>query len=291
MQVEEKPTIDLKNLELLLKERFFYDQSFTLYGGVSGLYDLGPLGCGIQNNLLSEWQNDFVLRDKIFQVDCSILTPELVLKASGHLNKFSDIMVRDQKTKDSYRVDHLLKSEIENILKKSKDQELIDVLKKIENSQLNDLKEIDKVIEKFNIKSPKNNRLSEASQFNLMFKTEIGSHGNICFMRPETSQGIFLNFKRLYDFNQKKLPLIVAQIGKSFRNEINPKSGLIRQREFMMAEIEHFLDPVQKGSSYEKFSQVENLFVNILDEDSQLNSKFPLKIQLGEAIEKVFISY
>lgn len=272
----------------MLKERFFYDQSFNLYGGVSGLYDLGPLGCAIQNNLLSEWKNDFVLRDRILQVDCSILTPELVLKASGHLSKFSDIMVRDQMTNDSYRVDHLLKSEIENILKKSEDKDLVQVLAKIENSELTNLKEIDKVIQKFNIKSPKNNLLSEASPFNLMFKTEIGSHGNIGYMRPETAQGIFLNFKRLYDFNQRKLPLIVAQIGKSFRNEINPKSGLIRQREFLMAEIEHFLDPVQKCSSYEKFSQVENLFVNILDEESQLNSKFSLKIQLGEAIEKVF---
>ncbi|RNA12004.1 glycine--tRNA ligase [Brachionus plicatilis] len=289
LEVEQNLKTDSKHFELLLKERFFYDQSFTLYGGVSGLYDLGPLGCALQNNLLSQWQNHFILRDSVFQVDCSILTPEQVLKASGHLSKFSDIMVRDLKTNESYRVDHLLKSEIEKILKKSKDQELRQVLTMIENSQLIDLNKIDEVIQKFHVKSPKNNPLSAASPFNLMFKTEIGSHGNVGYMRPETAQGIFLNFKRLYDFNQKKLPLIVAQIGKSFRNEISPKSGLIRQREFLMAEIEHFVDPVQKNSNYKKFNRVENLCVNILDEHCQLNSKFLQKIKLREAIDKKII--
>lgn len=239
---------------------------------------------------MSEWRKDFVLREKIFEIECSILTPEQVLKASGHLSKFSDFMVRDLITNESYRVDHLLKSEIEKKLKKTNDHHLIQLLDKIQNSQLNDLNEIDAVIQKFDIKSPKNNQLSAASPFNLMFRTNIGSHGNIGYMRPETAQGIFMNFKRLYDFNQKKLPFSVAQIGKSFRNEISPKSGLIRQREFLMAEIEHFIDPVQKNSNYEKFRSVENFYVNILDEQSQLNSQYSQKIQLRDAIDKVFLN-
>ncbi|CAF0742537.1 unnamed protein product [Brachionus calyciflorus] len=285
--VEEPEKFDVDNFESLLKERFFYDQSFSAYGGVSGLFDLGPLGCSIQNNLINELKKHFVLRDRMLQVDCSILTPEIVLKASGHLAKFSDIMVKDTQTNEPYRVDHLLKSEIEKLTKTSKNNsEFNEILKKIENSQLIEINEIDEIIKKFNIKSPKNNVLSSASPFNLMFKTEIGSKGHTGFMRPETAQGIFLNFKRLYDFNQKKLPLIVAQIGKSFRNEISPKSGLIRQREFLMAEIEHFVDPEKKNQNYEKFNQVENFKVNILSEEAQLNSKSFRKISLKEAIDE-----
>ena len=106
-------------------------------------------------------------------------------------------------------------------------------------------------------------------------------------MRPETAQGIFLNFKRLYGFNQKKLPLIVAQVGKSFRNEINPKSGLIRQREFLMAEIEHFLDPNMKYVTYEKFKSVENLELSIYSSKVQLDLKGHQKMKLSHAVKEV----
>jgi glycyl-tRNA synthetase len=107
-------------------------------------------------------------------------------------------------------------------------------------------------------------------------------------LRPETSQGIFANFKKLLSFNQNKLPLIVAQVGKSFRNEITPKSGLIRQREFLMAEIEHFLDPELKYKPYEKFcGDAENTIVTILDEKAQLNSNKAIKIRLRDAVNLV----
>lgn len=221
------------------------------------------------------------------QIDCSILTPEQVLKASGHLAKFSDIMVRDTKTNEPYRVDHFLKIEIQKLITKNKKPDIENLLKKIENSQLTDLAEIDQVITKFDIKSPNGNTLSKASAFNLMFQTDIGAKGQKCFMRPETAQGIFMNFKKLYEFNQRKLPLAVAQIGKSFRNEISPKSGLIRQREFLMAEIEHFLDPALKYQPYDKFKLVEDIQVNIWDEDSQLNSNDFVRIKLKDAVEKV----
>lgn len=259
---------------------------------MSGLFDLGPLGCSIQNNLVDEWKKHFIINDRMLQVDCSILTPEIVFKASGHLAKFSDILVKDSKTNESYRVDHLLKSEIKKLIKKStKNQEelirLEEILKKIENSEITDLSEIDDIILNFNIKSPNNNKLTTASPFNLMFQTQIGSRGNKSFMRPETAQGIFLNFKRLYEFNQRKFPLIVAQIGKSFRNEISPKSGLLRQREFLMAEIEHFLDPALKFETYDRFKTVENLEINILAEHQQLNSQDHVKLGLRDAVDKV----
>jgi glycyl-tRNA synthetase len=113
-------------------------------------------------------------------------------------------------------------------------------------------------------------------------------------LRPETAQGIFVNFKRLIEFNQNKLPMIVAQVGKSFRNEINPKGGLLRQREFLMAEIEHFLSADSKYAPFDKFSSVENLEIYLLTKDDQLNSLQQAghansKIKLKEAIEKKII--
>ena len=106
-------------------------------------------------------------------------------------------------------------------------------------------------------------------------------------MRPETAQGIFLNFKTLYEFNQKRLPLIVAQIGKSFRNEISPKGGLLRQREFLMAEIEHFCDPILKYKPYQNFSKVSSIEISFLTSQSQEESKPATKIKLREAVDKV----
>ncbi len=149
--------------------------------GASGLFDLGPIGCAIQNNLVNEWRKMFVLNDQMHEIDCTIMTPEIVLKASGHLAKFADIMVKDKITQEAFRVDHLLKAEFENIIKnnESKDKNQTDkikeALKKVENSQINDLKEIDRIITEFNIKSPSTgNELSSSTQFNLMFQTQFG---------------------------------------------------------------------------------------------------------------------
>lgn len=109
-------------------------------------------------------------------------------------------------------------------------------------------------------------------------------------MRPETAQGIFLNFKRLFEFNHKRLPMAVAQIGKSFRNEINPKGGLIRQREFLMAEIEHFVDPALKYQEYEPFKTCHDIEVNLYTAQHQLGSKGTIKIALHEAINQVTLN-
>lgn len=232
----------------------------------------------------------------MFQVDCPILTPEIVLRASGHVDKFADLMVRDSKTNEAFRVDHLLQQEIEKILNKKKGTkksspealEIKAIVEKITNAQTNDPAEIDAIIAKYEIKSPLGNSLTNASSFNLMFQTRIGSgEQNKVFLRPETAQGIFTNFRKLFSFNHRQLPMIVAQIGKSYRNEINPKSGLIRQREFLMAEIEHFVDPKVKFEPYDKFKSVENLKINIFDQTSQLKNRSYLPMELKEAIDKV----
>merc|ERR1719361_1275465 len=127
------------------------------------------------------------------------------------------------------------------------------------------------VLKKFEIKSPlTNNPLTEPIEFNLMFETHIGPSGAVRgFLRPETAQGVFVNFKRLLEFNQGKLPFAAAQIGNAFRNEISPRSGLIQVREFTMAEIEHFCDPEDK--SHPKFNRVADTEMSLYSACNQMD--------------------
>nr|CAH7749236.1 unnamed protein product [Callosobruchus chinensis] len=262
-------TFDRAKMEDLLKRRFFFDQSFAIYGGITGQYDFGPMGCAFKANLLQLWRQFFVLEEQMLEVDCSILTPEPVLKASGHVDRFADLMVKDTKTGECFRLDHLIKAHLEKIC---------DGMNK---------KEMDDVMKKFNMKSPlTGNDLTEPIEFNLMFGTQIGPSGLIKgFLRPETAQGIFVNFKRLLEFNQGKLPFAAAQIGNAFRNEISPRSGLIRVREFTMAEIEHFCDP--KDKSHPKFNDVRNTELLLYSACNQMDGKPAERVPIGSAVDKV----
>merc|ERR1712071_267768 len=114
------PSFDRVKLEDLLKRRFFYDQSFAIYGGVSGQYDFGPMGCSLKANMLSIWRNFFILEEQMLEVDCSILTPEPVLKASGHVERFADLMVKDEKNGECFRLDHLIKASLEKVAAEKK---------------------------------------------------------------------------------------------------------------------------------------------------------------------------
>lgn len=122
-------------MEDLLKRRFFYDQSFAIYGGITGQYDFGPMGCALKSNILNTWRQFFVLEEQMLEVDCSILTPEPVLKASGHVDRFADLMVKDLKNGECFRLDHLLKSFLEKLSKDSADETLkancIDTITKV----------------------------------------------------------------------------------------------------------------------------------------------------------------
>lgn len=108
-------------MEDLLKRRFFYDQSFAIYGGITGQYDFGPMGCALKSNILNTWRQFFVLEEQMLEVDCSILTPEPVLKASGHVDRFADLMVKDVKNGECFRLDHLLKNFLEKMAQDTKD--------------------------------------------------------------------------------------------------------------------------------------------------------------------------
>ncbi|KAI4013334.1 glycyl-tRNA synthetase 1 [Homo sapiens] len=226
--------VDRAKMEDTLKRRFFYDQAFAIYGGVSGLYDFGPVGCALKNNIIQTWRQHFIQEEQILEIDCTMLTPEPVLKTSGHVDKFADFMVKDVKNGECFRADHLLKAHLQKLMSDKKcsvekKSEMESVLAQLDNYGQQELADL---FVNYNVKSPiTGNDLSPPVSFNLMFKTFIGPGGNMPgYLRPETAQGIFLNFKRLLEFNQGKLPFAAAQIGNSFRNEISPRSGLIRVR-------------------------------------------------------------
>eukprot|EP01132_Coremiostelium_polycephalum_P008035 gene8035-9883_t len=283
-------------LEELLKRRFFYIQAFEIYRGVAGLYDYGPPGCAVKANLINYWRQHFVLNEDMLEVDCTSVTPEVVLKASGHVAKFADFMVKDEVTKECFRADHLLEAHIEKMLNDPKTgptlsaekvAEFKHVLAKAGDYNQQQLKE---ALEKYGVKAPETgNPICEPYPFNLMFSTQIGPSGNNPgFLRPETAQGIFVNFKRLLEFNANKLPFAAAQIGNAFRNEIAPRSGLLRVREFTMAEIEHFVNPNNK--THPKFADISSNTVKLLTAESQNTTKEILTTTFGEAVEKRLIS-
>ncbi|VDK39190.1 unnamed protein product [Taenia asiatica] len=284
--------IDRAKLEDLLKQRFVYDQSFSIYGGVQGLYDYGPTGCAIKANLLAAWRQFFVLEEQLLEVDCSMLTPECVLKASGHLERFTDYMVRDVVTGECFRADHLIESALEAIRtsKRTSEAEKSEIDKCLSQLEGYGADELAEIITRYSIKSPvTKNDLTSPQKFNLMFSTSIGPTGQYQgFLRPETAQGIFVNFQRLLQFNQGRLPFGAAQIGSAFRNEISPRSGVIRVREFTMAEIEYFVDP--KDKSHPKFAQYADLKLPLFSACDQMDGKSTQEISLKDAVARGIIA-
>jgi len=299
----------------------FYTPSFEIYGGVSGLYDYGPPGCSLQANIVDIWRKHFVLEEDMLELDCTALTPHDVLKTSGHVDKFSDWMSKDPKTGEIFRADHLVEEVLESRLrgdkeargqasapaevdsekaaktkkKKVKDTKAIkledkdvkeyeEILAKIDNYNGQELGEL---MRKYNIKNPTTGGdLELPKAFNLMFQTEIGPTGQLKgYLRPETAQGQFLNFQKLLEFNQQSMPFASASIGKSFRNEISPRSGLLRVREFLMAEIEHFVDP-EGGKKHPRFDEVKDVELVLLNRKVQLEGRTDVeKMAIGEAVE------
>lgn len=279
-------------LEDLLKRRFFFVPSFEIYGGVAGLYDYGPSGCAMEANMINIWKSHFVLEEQMLEIRASLLTPHSVLKTSGHVDRFADFMVKDVKTGDCYRADHLLEGHLEKLLadkklEEEKRQEYESVIGQVDNYGM---KELGELLKKYNTKSPvTGNDLTDPVEFNLMFSTSIGPSGLIPgFLRPETAQGIFVNFKRLLEANNGRLPFASAQIGPAFRNEISPRSGLLRVREFTLAEIEHFVDPSDK--SHPKFENVSSQTLRLFPSEHQIEGKPPLEITVGDAVNQRIVS-
>lgn len=308
--------LDRPIFDSLLRRRLFYTPAFEVYGGVSGLYDYGPPGCSLQANIIETWRKHFVLEEDMLEVDCSMLTPAEVLKTSGHVDKFADWMCKDPKSGEIFRADHLVEEVLESRLRadkeargqvvevdeekearkkrKTKDlkaakmddslvKEYEETLAKIDNYNG---EELGLLISKYNIKNPvTGGDVLPPVAFNLMFQTSIGPSSNLAgYLRPETAQGQFLNFQKLLEFNQQSMPFASACIGKSFRNEISPRAGLLRVREFLMAEIEHYVDP-EGGKKHPRFDEVKDVELVLLDRNVQLDGRtHVIKIAIGKAV-------
>ncbi|CAH2034063.1 unnamed protein product, partial [Thlaspi arvense] len=190
----------------ILKQRLFYIPSFKIYCSPAGFYDYGPPGFAVESNIIDFWRQHFVEEEDMSEMKCSCVTPEAVLKASGHVDKFIDLMVKDEKTGTCYRADHLLKDycneKLEKDVSAEKAAELKDILVRRSKSSGSLLQ------------ARRTHSLIDPYPFNLMFKTSIGP-----YLRPETAQGLFVNFKDLYAYNGEKLPFAAAQVGPAFRNE------------------------------------------------------------------------
>ncbi|KID68957.1 glycyl-tRNA synthetase 1, partial [Metarhizium brunneum ARSEF 3297] len=295
--------------ESLLKRRFFFTEAFEVYrtapnykGDNRGLYDYGPPGCGMLANIVNEWRKHFVIEENMLEVDCTAITPEAVLKTSGHVDRFADWMCRDPAKGEYLRADHLVQSVLETRLANSrlaaadpqskmerldnaKVEQYQEILAKMDNY---DGPELGKLIRELDIRNPNGDgKVEEPTAFNLMFRSTIGpSSASPVYFRPETAQGQFLNFRKLLDYCQGSMPFASACIGKSYRNEISPRSGLLRVREFLMAEIEHFVDP-ESNKSHERFSEIAEIELPFLDKKTQLSGQTSISsIPIGKPLKR-----
>ena len=280
-------------VENVMKRRFFVVPAFDIYNGIAGLYDYGPTGCALKNNIESYWRDHFILEDNLLEICTTCLTPEIVLKTSGHVEKFSDFAVKDIKSGQCYRADKLIQEWIEKEKKKknTKPEKIAELDDLYSACERYGEEEINQCIEKYKIKSPDTgNELGKAYSFNLMFETQIGPSSLIKgYLRPETAQGHFVNFRKLLEFNCGRIPFGSASIGLGFRNEIAPRSGLLRVREFTMAEIEYFVDPQNKD--HKKFSYIKDLKIPLWSSDNQMNHKPIIKDKtIEEAVNEKIIA-
>ncbi|KAH0571181.1 Glycyl-tRNA synthetase [Spironucleus salmonicida] len=273
-----------------LVRRFIVAPSFEIYGGVAGLFDLGPVGCQLRHNIIDLWRNMFVVEDDLFEIQCTNLVPEVVLKASGHIAKFADLMVKDSKTGECFRADKIIEQFLEKLAEAEKNEEAKNKIQiDINSADGLNIQDTAALIAKYNIVSERGNPLSEPFPFNLMFATSIGPDGRApAYLRPETAQGIFMNFKRGLE-QSRSLPFGIAQIGSAFRNEIAPRGGLLRVREFEQAEIEYFIQNREAGHPH--YKEIEDVSCNFFTSDAQLAGTQPVVLTIKEAVTQKVLAH
>ncbi len=217
----------------LSKRRGIFSPSHEIYGGTGGFYDYGPLGSLLKNNIEEKWRELYIIQEKCFEISTPSIMPYAILKASGHVDEFLDVIATCKKCKASFKVKEIVGKEVE-------------------------YEEAKKMVKQ----CPECGEQLQMGRVNLMFETFVGPlKKEKAFLRPETAQGIFVNFPSLYQFFRKKLPFGVVQIGEAYRNEISPRQGIIRLREFSMAEVEIFFDPNKK--EHPRFADVKNEVLTI----------------------------
>ena len=261
----------LERLTSMLRRRGVILPAFEIHGGISGLFDFGPIGGRLRRRLNDAWLEHWSSQGDIVEIDSPTITPESVLIASGHVGEFNDHMSECNACGGAFRSDHLVEGLHANP----------DILA---------AGELDLLISENNINCPtcKTNDWKSARPMNLMFSTRIGAMkgGRMAYMRPETAQGMFMMFPALYRHFRNRLPFGAVQTGKGYRNEISPRQGMIRLREFNMAELEYFIDPEIMPNH--DFATWDSSPFNLIP-DPEIGT--PLEVSPGEASEKGIIRH
>ena len=241
----------LEILTSLSKQRGFIFQSSEIYGGLASTWDYGPLGVELKRNIKNLWWHDMITsRNNVVGMDASILMHPKVWEASGHVENFHDPLIDNKISKKRYRVDHLLEEQSEEVIKKLSEALGInsndDLITKIVLKLIDNQNDSGNIMKESAIIDPQIKEVGDwtnVRQFNLMFKTNIGpvdDSSSIAYLRPETAQGIFVNFQNVQSTSRQKIPFGIAQIGKAFRNEITTGNFIFRTREFEQMEMEFF---------------------------------------------------
>lgn len=261
-----------KVIEYAIKRGILW-QSYEIYGGQAGFYDLGPLGVLLKNNVIDLWREYFVRmhQDMVVEIETPIITPAIVLRASGHEEHFMDFAVECTKCRRIFRADHLLE-EVLGVPTEGLGAEALEAL-----------------IRERGVKCPAcGGELGGVKRFPLLFQTYIGPYSpeNLAYLRPEAAQGMFVNFKRVYEFMRRRLPFGIAQIGRVARNEISPRQGPIRLREFTIMEIEFFYDDLNPCHDilYERCAN-ERLAL-LLAEQRERGESRPITLSAVEAVDE-----
>ncbi|RZN57894.1 MAG: glycine--tRNA ligase [Candidatus Methanomethylicota archaeon] len=262
----------------LAKRRGFFTTSCEIYGGVAGFLDFGPIGTLLKRNIENKWREFFIYKHYglIYEIETPIVMPSKVFEASGHVEHFTDFIVECLSCHRKFRADHVILYQVGEI----------------SGLEGKSAEELEKIIQENNIRCPEcKGKLGKVSKFNLLFTTNVGPYSeNIAYMRPEAAQGMFVNFKYIYTIMREKLPIGLAQIGKVLRNEISPRQGPIRLREFTIMEIELFFDP--KNPECNLLNEVSNEKINLLTENIIIKGENkPIELTIEEAIkEKIILS-
>ncbi|MEE6210665.1 glycine--tRNA ligase [Salarchaeum sp. III] len=259
------------NLDELARRRGFFFQANEAYGGVAGFYTYGPEGASLKRNVEDAWRDRFVTREGNMEIDAPTVTPKPVFEASGHIETFDDMLVECPECGESHRADHLIEDNTG-----------------IEDAESLPIPEVEGLIRDHDLVCPNCSTPlagEDVENFNLMFKTQIGpGDGQTGYMRPETAQGMFVEFPRLKEYAREQLPFGAAQVGTGYRNEISPRNALLRTREFTMAELEYFFDPESDSPDLDSVSDISLTLYPVSEqqaEDGEYVQKTP-----REAVEE-----
>ncbi len=266
-------SLSIEDMAVFCKKKGFVFLTADIYGSLSGFFDYGHLGVELKNNIKDSWYK-FTVRDRenVVAIDGSIITNPSVWKASGHVDCFADLILTTKNSKKKIRADHFIEEQL-----------------KI-NAEGMSAKQINDLVKKHNL-TFNGERFEDVKDFNLMFKTEVGAEGGIVsYLRPETCQSIFPNFRLVMETSRQKLPFGIAQVGKAFRNEISPRDFLFRQREFEQMELEFFFHPNEKMCKLltEKHKQLHLQFLSA--EAQECNRKEGEETTISDMLKKNLLS-